>query len=90
MKVVYSDVSIQSCLLNLWIPQNVNTAFFFQNIFYILNLLYTLFYLQNKYKSQYEKMKHRYTAIADTPLLIRAKKSYFQSSDVSQQLITQL
>lgn len=29
-------------------------------------------------------MKHRYTAIADTPLLIRAKKSYFQSSDVSQ------
>lgn len=28
-------------------------------------------------------MKHRYTAIADTPLLIRAKKSYFQSSDVS-------
>lgn len=28
-------------------------------------------------------MKHRYTAIADTPLLIRAKKSYLQSSDVS-------
>lgn len=47
--------------------------------------MYTyLFYLQNKYKSQYEQMKHRYTAIADTPLLIRAKKSYFQSSDVSQ------
>lgn len=28
-------------------------------------------------------MKFRYTAIGDTPLLIRAKKSYFQSSDVS-------
>lgn len=28
-------------------------------------------------------MKHRYTAIADTPLLIRSKKAYFQSSDVS-------
>lgn len=28
-------------------------------------------------------MKYRYTAIADTPLLIRAKKSYLQSSDVS-------
>lgn len=38
---------------------------------------------QNKYKEQYEKMKHRYTAIGDTPLLIRAKKSYIQSSDVS-------
>ncbi|XP_010772379.1 nebulin-like, partial [Notothenia coriiceps] len=37
----------------------------------------------NKYKDQYEKMKHRYTAIADTPLLIRAKKAYVQSSDVS-------
>lgn len=48
------------------------------------DILYKYFYLQNKYKSQYEKMKHRYTAIADTPLLIRAKKSYFQSSDVSQ------
>lgn len=31
-------------------------------------------------------MKHRYTAIADTPLLIRAKKSYLQSSDVSLRL----
>jgi len=28
-------------------------------------------------------MKHRYTAIADTPILIRAKKAYLQSSDVS-------
>lgn len=28
-------------------------------------------------------MKHRYTAIADTPLLIRSKKAYLQSSDVS-------
>lgn len=28
-------------------------------------------------------MKHRYTAIADTPHLIRAKKAYLQSSDVS-------
>ncbi|XP_056292497.1 nebulin [Pseudoliparis swirei] len=36
----------------------------------------------NKYKDQYEKMKHRYTAIADTPLLIRAKKAYLQSSDL--------
>ncbi|KAK0145104.1 Nebulin [Merluccius polli] len=36
----------------------------------------------NKYKEQYEKMKHRYTAIADTPILIRAKKAYLQSSDL--------
>uniref|UniRef100_A0A8C7Z4Q9 Nebulin n=1 Tax=Oryzias sinensis TaxID=183150 RepID=A0A8C7Z4Q9_9TELE len=36
----------------------------------------------NKYKDQYEKMKHRYTAIADTPHLIRAKKAYLQSSDL--------
>ena len=28
-------------------------------------------------------MKHRYTAVADTPILIRAKKAYLQSSDVS-------
>lgn len=41
------------------------------------------FLLQLKYKDQYEKMKHRYTAIADTPILVRAKKSYLQSSDVS-------
>ena len=41
------------------------------------------FFPQNKYKEQYEKMKHRYTAIADTPLLVRAKKAYLQSSDVS-------
>lgn len=28
-------------------------------------------------------MKHRYTAIPDTPMLIRSKKAYLQSSDVS-------
>lgn len=28
-------------------------------------------------------MKHKYTAIHDTPILIRAKKAYFNSSDVS-------
>lgn len=29
-------------------------------------------------------MKHRYTAIHDTPMLVRAKKAYLQSSDVSK------
>lgn len=51
-----------------------------------LNLTVFVFFSsphQNKYKEQYEKMKFRYTAIADTPLLIRSKKAYFQSSDVS-------
>ncbi|PWA28448.1 hypothetical protein CCH79_00015920 [Gambusia affinis] len=37
---------------------------------------------ENKYKEQYEKMKHRYTAIADTPILIRSKKAYLQSSNL--------
>lgn len=46
-------------------------------------MLRLLFSTQNKYKEQYEKMKHRYTAIADTPILIRSKKAYLQSSNVS-------
>ncbi|XP_062861579.1 nebulin isoform X4 [Trichomycterus rosablanca] len=37
---------------------------------------------ENKYKEQYEKMKHKYTPIHDTPLLIRAKKAYLNSSDL--------
>ncbi|KAJ3592429.1 hypothetical protein NHX12_007556, partial [Muraenolepis orangiensis] len=36
----------------------------------------------NSYVKQYEKIKHRYTAIGDTPILIRAKKAYLQSSDL--------
>ncbi|XP_049340919.1 nebulin isoform X49 [Astyanax mexicanus] len=39
-------------------------------------------YSENKYKEQYEKMKHRYTAIHDTPILVRAKKAYLNSSDL--------
>uniref|UniRef100_A0A674C4Q1 Nebulin n=1 Tax=Salmo trutta TaxID=8032 RepID=A0A674C4Q1_SALTR len=35
-----------------------------------------------KYKDQYEKMKHKYTSIHDTPILVRAKKAYLQSSDL--------
>lgn len=42
--------------------------------------------LQKKYKDQYEKMKHKYTSIADTPIVIRAKKAYLNSSDVSSPL----
>uniref|UniRef100_A0A8C7D9M4 Nebulin n=1 Tax=Oncorhynchus kisutch TaxID=8019 RepID=A0A8C7D9M4_ONCKI len=37
---------------------------------------------QIKYKDQYEKMKHKYTSIHDTPILVRAKKAYLQSSDL--------
>ncbi|XP_046701861.1 nebulin isoform X1 [Silurus meridionalis] len=39
-------------------------------------------YSENKYKEQYEKMKHKYTPIHDTPILIRAKKAYLNSSDL--------
>ena len=28
-------------------------------------------------------MKHKYTSIADTPILVRAKKAYLNASDVS-------
>uniref|UniRef100_A0A8C7LQP9 Nebulin n=1 Tax=Oncorhynchus mykiss TaxID=8022 RepID=A0A8C7LQP9_ONCMY len=40
------------------------------------------FFSQIKYKDQYEKMKHKYTSIHDTPILVRAKKAYLQSSDL--------
>ncbi|XP_051998003.1 nebulin isoform X17 [Xyrauchen texanus] len=39
-------------------------------------------YSENKYKEQYEKMKHRYTSIHDTPILIRSKKAYLNASDL--------
>ncbi|KAI7808891.1 nebulin-like [Triplophysa rosa] len=39
-------------------------------------------YSEKKYKEQYEKLKHRYTAIHDTPILIRSKKAYLNASDL--------
>lgn len=38
---------------------------------------------QKKYKTQYEKMKDKYTPVPDTPVLIRAKRAYLNASDVS-------
>uniref|UniRef100_A0A8C4N0J8 Nebulin n=1 Tax=Equus asinus asinus TaxID=83772 RepID=A0A8C4N0J8_EQUAS len=37
---------------------------------------------QTKYKIQYEKMKDRYTPVPDTPILIRAKRAYWNASDL--------
>lgn len=59
-------------------------------MYYKCTMLNIFFFFQNKYKEQYEKMKHRYTAIADTPHLIRSKKAYLQSSDVSMTMMTNL
>ncbi|KAI4574981.1 hypothetical protein MJT46_004260 [Ovis ammon polii x Ovis aries] len=37
---------------------------------------------ENKYKIQYEKMKDKYTPVPDTPILIRAKRAYWNASDL--------
>ncbi|XP_016836342.3 nebulin isoform X1, partial [Cricetulus griseus] len=37
---------------------------------------------EKKYKIQYEKMKDKYTPVADTPILIRAKRAYWNASDL--------
>ncbi|XP_069081294.1 nebulin isoform X8 [Pleurodeles waltl] len=37
---------------------------------------------EKKYKAQYEKFKHKYTTVADSPVLIQAKKAYFNASDL--------
>lgn len=79
MKVVYSDVSLLSFCRGLCYLLEGKKRIIFTS--YCCSKLFSTH--QNKYKEQYEKMKHRYTAIADTPLLIRSKKAYFQSSDVS-------
>lgn len=47
-------------------------------------IILLLYHLQKKYKEQYEKMKHKYTSIHDTPILVRSKKAYLNASDVSQ------
>ncbi|XP_054555428.1 nebulin-like [Talpa occidentalis] len=42
---------------------------------------------EKKYKIQYEKMKDKYTPVPDTPILIRAKKAYWNASDIRLLLI---
>uniref|UniRef100_A0A2I3H853 Nebulin n=1 Tax=Nomascus leucogenys TaxID=61853 RepID=A0A2I3H853_NOMLE len=37
---------------------------------------------EKKYKIQYEKMKDKYTPVPDTPILIRAKRAYWNASDL--------
>ncbi|XP_056352398.1 nebulin isoform X22 [Oenanthe melanoleuca] len=37
---------------------------------------------EKKYKTQYEKMKDKYTPVPDTPVLIRAKRAYLNASDL--------
>uniref|UniRef100_A0A803TYB2 Nebulin n=1 Tax=Anolis carolinensis TaxID=28377 RepID=A0A803TYB2_ANOCA len=37
---------------------------------------------EKKYKAQYNKLKHKYVTIPDTPFLVMAKKSYLNASDL--------
>ncbi|XP_063257113.1 nebulin [Prinia subflava] len=37
---------------------------------------------EKKYKTQYEKMKDKYTPVPDTPVLLRAKRAYLNASDL--------
>lgn len=88
MKVAFSEVSLSNVISPTFLHHHYITLLSqYDTIVFALhhcsNTVSPLFHPQIKYKDQYEKMKHKYTSIHDTPILVRAKKAYLQSSDVS-------